>query len=163
MSGATVRSDRPRATKQPALHLLREQQPAVEWPEYPRLEPKEYLAYCRKAIWYRDPGFHRWTCMLLFDVLTQNQETTLARIPMWFNGGDRDKPRAGMRSTFLPAWVAANGGPPVRRDRLSLKVFERRMARVLVGDTTGPIPYSVVRKILEWSTGSSSQSVTQSS
>jgi hypothetical protein len=100
--------------------------------------------------------------MLLFDILAEDLQTTLGSVPMWLNGGRRDKPHAGRRSAFFPLWVTANGGPPVRTDRLPLNVFVRRMARVLVTDTKGPVPYSVVRTILNWNTGSPGQSVTQS-
>jgi hypothetical protein len=42
-------------------------------------------------------------------------------------------------------------------------VFRRRMAGVVIRDTKGPAPYSVVGKILEWETGhSASQLVNQS-
>jgi len=53
-------------------------------------------------------------------------------------------------------WVRANGRPPSRGDRLSPRVFTRRMARVEVGDTDpekSPVPYSVVRRIVSWETG----------
>jgi hypothetical protein len=36
------------------------------------------------------------------------------------------------------------------------------MARVEIGDTEGPAPYSVVRRIIEWETGASGHSVSKS-
>jgi len=146
-----ARRDRAVASaERPALHLVPENEPAVKWAEYPRIEPGVYPAYCKRAKWYWEPGFKRWTCILLFDILIERQIT----IPMWFNGGAGESPIAGRRTLYLPAWVKANGGQPTRRDRLSPSVFVRRMARVRVGDTKkGVIPYSVVRQILEWSTG----------
>ena len=37
---------------------------------------------------------------------------------------------------------------------MSLKVFKRRIALVVVGDTASPTgPYSVVKEILSWETG----------
>jgi hypothetical protein len=125
----------------------------VIWPDYTRVEPGIYRAYCKFAKWYRDPQFKRWTCLLQFDLLTENLDVSLGIVPIWFNGGNGQKPRAELRSNYLPAWVKANGGPPARKDRLSPKVFLRRMARVRVDDTDGPVPYSVVREILEWATG----------
>jgi hypothetical protein len=153
MSRAAQRCGEAQVGKRPGLHLVREVGPEAEWPDYPRIAPGEYPAYCKRAKWYRDPGFKRWTCLLLFDVLTEDLQKRLATIPIWFNGGEKEKPWAGRRSRFLPAWVKANGGPPPRRDRLPPSVFVRRMARVRIADTRGQLPYSVVREILEWSTG----------
>jgi len=68
--------------------------------------------------------------------------------------GNGDKPRASRRGKYFPEWVRAHGGPPTRGDRLSPNVFLRRHARVEIGDTKGPAPYSVVRRIIEWETGS---------
>ncbi len=153
MSRAAARRDKPQASELPALHLVPENEPAVQWAEYPRIVPGDYRAYCKRAKWYWEPGFKRWTCILLFDVLLEGQSDSLGTIPMWFNGGAGEKPKAGRRTLYLPAWVKANGGPPARKDRLSPSVFVRRMARVRIGDTKGPIPYSVVRQVLEWSTG----------
>lgn len=154
MSHIDPKRNRHLASKPPSIHLVHENEPAAEWSDYPRIEPGHYSAYCKRAKWYWDQGFQRWTCILLFDVLAEGSQRSIGTIPMWFNGGtNKDKPKAGRRTLFLPAWVNANGGPPARRDRLSPSVFIRRIARVEVGDTKGPIPYSVVRKILEWATG----------
>ena len=135
-----------------ALQLARETQPSVDWPDYLRLVPGVYPAYCKKARWYWDNRFKRWTCILLFDVFASDLGTSLGTIPMWFNGGNGKTPKAGRCMLYFPAWVRANGAPPPRKDRLSPKVFEDRMAKLLVGDTKGDAPYSVGRKILEWST-----------
>jgi len=139
------------------LHVV---EPAAGWPDYPRIAPGEYPAYCRGATWYQDKGFKRWTCLLRFDVMAADLQTVIATIPMWMNGGDGDAPWAGRRSRYLAEWIRANGSPPARRDRLPPHVFRKRMAQVRVRDTTrGPLPYSVVSRILEWSTG---QTVNQS-
>jgi hypothetical protein len=153
LSRAAAKRNEAEARELPALHLVRENEPAVEWADYPRLEPGDYPAYCKRAKWYWEPGFKRWTCILLFDVLRKSSQTSLGTVPMWFNGGAGKKPKAGRRTLYFPAWVKANGSPPGRKDRLSPSVFVRRMAQVRVADTSGPIPYSVVRQILEWSTG----------
>jgi hypothetical protein len=135
----------------------------IEWPDYPRISPGVYLAHCVWAGRYRDPVFRRWTCLLRFHVLDANGISVVARIPMWFALGADEKPRASMRSSYLKSWVEANGGPPARGDRLSPQVFVHRIVRVEVGDTTkGPIPYTVVKKILSWETGKSGQSVSKS-
>ena len=153
MSRGAVKRNGAESRERPALHLVRENEPAVEWADYPRLEPGDYPAYCKRAKWYWDPGFNRWTCILLFDALAEGGQRSLGTIPMWFNGGAGERPKAGRRTHYLPAWVKANGAPPARRDRLSPSIFVGRMARVRIGDTKGPHPYSVVRRILEWSTG----------
>lgn len=135
---------------------------AIEWNEYPRLIPGEYRGYCRVANHYRDPGFRAWRCMLRWDLLSGDMLRVLACVPQWFALGCDDKPRASRRGKYLPEWIRANGGPPARRDRLSPNVFVRRVALVEVGDTDGPIPYSVVRRIISWETGFRGHSVSKS-
>jgi hypothetical protein len=135
---------------------------AIEWKDYPRIAPGEYRAYCKWGKKYRDPGFRRWLCLLRWDVLSDDLVRVIACVPQWFPLGSRDKPRASRRGTYFPEWVRANGSPPARRDRLSPGVFVYRIARVEVGDTEGPAPYSVVRRIIEWETGSPGHSVSKS-
>jgi len=92
----------------------------------------------------------------MFDVLSPDLCTVIARVPRFLNLGRGEKPRALARSDYLAEWVKANRGPPVRGDRLSPRVFVGRMVRVEVADTDAaksPIPYSVVRKVLSWDTG----------
>jgi hypothetical protein len=101
-------------------------------------------------------------CLLRWDVLTAELIRIAASIPQWFPLGAGDRPRASRRGKYLPEWVRANGEPPVRGDRLSPNVFVRRYARVEIGDTKGPAPYSVVRRIVEWETGSPGHSVNKS-
>jgi hypothetical protein len=126
----------------------------IEWTDYPRIPTGEYSAYCAWARKYYDRAFKRWTCLLLFDVLRENRTDVIARIPMWLSLGNGEKPRASRRSNYLKEWAEANCGPPARGDRLSPRVFVHRITRVEVGDTTkGPVPYSVVKKILRWETG----------
>lgn len=137
-----------------ALVLVPRSEPQIGWRDYDRIEPGMYCAYCRWAKTYRDPGFKRWTCLLRFDVLSDDLIRVLAHVPFWMNLGTGDKPDAGRRKRYFREWVRANSDPPRRKDRLSPQVFARRMARVEIGDTEGPAPYSVVRKILSWETGS---------
>lgn len=136
----------------PRPHLVSEAEPEIGWPEYPRIEPGDYLAYCNTARVYHDPAFRRWTCLLRFDVLS-NDMHVLAKVPMWLNLGDGPKAHAPRRSRYLEEWVKARGAPPVRSDRLSPNVFTRRLAKVHVGDNNSVVPYSVVKKILRWETG----------
>ena len=142
------------SAERPALHLVAENEPAVKWADYPRITPGVYEAYCRRAHWYWEPAYRRWTCILLFNVFTEGLQSSSTEIPMWINGGGGITPKASRHTLYLPVWVKANGGPPGRRERLSPRVFEKRMARVRVGGTLrGAVPYSVVRQILDWSTG----------
>jgi hypothetical protein len=141
-------------TKGPALK--RRAEPEIEWQDYPLVESREYPAYCRCAKRYRDPAFKRWTCLLRWDVLTDDLLTVIASVPYWLSLGSKEKPWASRRGNYLKEWVRANGGPPIRGDRLSPRVFTQRIARVEVGETNpekSPAPYSVVRRIVSWETG----------
>lgn len=136
---------------------------AIQWNEYPRIPKGEYFANCYFGKKYRDPGFHRWTCILRWDVLSEDLQRTIAKcVPLWLPLGSGETPRASRRGKYLREWVRANGGPPGKGDRLSPRVFIRRVARVEIGDTDSPVPYSVVRKIIRWETGSSRHSVIKS-
>ena len=140
-------------------------EPAVSWNEYALIAPGQYPAYCRKATWYEYRPYKRWTCLLLFDILADNLVDSLGTIPLWFNGGSKAKPSTSLLSRYLAAWVIANGGPPVRHDRLSPKVFTGRAAIVVVDTLKSVVVCSVVRRILSWETrksGSDSQPVMQS-
>ena len=137
----------------PAPTKRRKAIPNVNWGEYPRLTPGEYSAYCKWAEWYWEPGYQRWTCLIHWEILVAGGECALATVPQWFNGGNGKKPRAGRRANYFAEWVKANGGPPARKDRLSSRVFVRRIAKVELGDTGGLVPYSVVRRVVAWSTG----------
>jgi hypothetical protein len=146
------------------------QEIAVEWREYPRIAPGVYRAYSALSKFHFDKCIRRWVCFVRWDVLSDDLARVIARVPLWWNLGSGERPRASRRSKYLAEWVRANGGPPVRGDRLSPKVFCHRIARVEIGDTDAsrsPIPYSVVKRVVAWQTGargsgSLSQQVTQS-
>jgi hypothetical protein len=127
----------------------------IAWGDYPRVQPGEYVAYCAYASKYFDRPYKRWVCFLRFNLLAGDLSVTVAAgIPMWLSLGSGEKPRAPRRGRFFQVRIGANRGPPARGDRLSTRVFPRRVARVLVGDTTsGVAPYSVVKEILSWETG----------
>jgi hypothetical protein len=136
---------------------------AIEWKEYPRISPGEYLAHCYWGKRYRDPGFKRWTCLLRWNVLSDDAQRIVCEcVPLWFALGERVKPHASRRSRYLAEWVRANDGPPGRGDRLSPNIFTRRIAKVEIGDAKSPAPYSVVRRIIRWETGPSRHSVSKS-
>jgi hypothetical protein len=135
----------------------------IQWTDYPRIEPGEYFGYCYWGKKYRDKEFKRWTCLLRWDVLSEDLQRTIAKcIPLWFSLGSREAPRASRRGKYLCEWVRANDGPPGKEDRLSPNVFTRRIARVEIGDTDSPVPYSVVKRIIRWETGSPRDSVIKS-
>lgn len=135
----------------------------IEWREYDRITPGVYRAYSIVAKRHFDRSIRRWVCFVRWNVLSDDLSRVVARVPLWWNLGNHNKPRATHRGKYLREWVRANGGPPSRGDRLSPQVFRNRMARVEVDDTDpkkSPIPYSVVRKIIAWETAH--QRVTQS-
>lgn len=134
-------------------------EPQITWTYIPRIEPGEYPAYSRSAKIVRDRHYKRWYCAVQFDILSDDLTEVLAELTLFLNMGDADKPHAGRRGNFWQAWTAANGGPPQRKDRLSLRAFTHRYARVSVGDTSTnfkqtPIAaYSVVRHVARWESG----------
>jgi len=135
----------------PQPQLVHESEPDISFYHADRLEPGEYAAYCRSARVYRDARFQRWVCAVQFDIKTDDLLGTLGRVSWFLNLGARERPHAGRRGKYWTAWVQANGAPPKRRDRLSPQIFERRMARIIVGDVADRF-YSVVRKIIVWET-----------
>jgi hypothetical protein len=141
------------AVRHPRPKLVHREEPEIEWSDYPRIEPGEYRAYCKAARWYFDPYYQRWTCLLRFDVLSPDLQRNVACVPFWMNGGNGKHPKAGRRSKFFHEWIGALGRPPAGSVRPSLGVFQGRMARVLIRDTKGPAPYSVVCRVLAWETG----------
>ncbi len=80
-------------------------EPDIEWREYPLIESRDYPAYCRWAKWYRDPGFRRWTCLLHWDVLTDDLLTVIASVPIWLSLGSGEGPWASRRGNYLKEWV----------------------------------------------------------
>ncbi len=126
----------------------------IEWKEYPRVAPGEYRGYCYWGKRYRDPGLHRWTCLLRWNLFSGDLLTTLAYcVPLWFSLGEGGKPHASRRGKYLREWVRANGESPGSGNRLSPNVFTRRFAVIEVGDADSPVPYSVVKRIVHWETG----------
>jgi hypothetical protein len=125
------------------------------------LQPGEYLAYCRATSTYKDKQFKRWICLLQFDVRTDDLQAVIGEATRFFNLGNREQPHAGRRGDYWRAWCQANGGPPKRQDRLSSRVFEKRLARVVLRDVVKDFRdhkneidpaffYSVVADITRW-------------
>jgi len=153
LSRAAAKRNEAEARELPALHLVRENEPAVEWADYPRLEPGDYPAYCKRAKWYWEPGFKRWTCILLFDVLRKSSQNIAWNRSDVVQRRCRKEAKGGEADALLPRMGESQRQPAGPQGSFVPSVFVRRMAQVRVADTSGPIPYSVVRQILEWSTG----------
>ena len=74
---------------------------SIEWSDYPRVKPGEYVAYCAWVGRYWDSHFKRWTCLLRFDLLEKDGTTVIAQVPMWLSLGNGDSPRASRRRQIL--------------------------------------------------------------
>ena len=107
--------------------LVQRDEPEIEWRDYLRIQPGSYFAYCRWAKKYRDRGFRRWTCLLRFNVLSDDLLRSLGSVPCWLNLSGGEKPFAGRRSRYFAEWIRANGTAPTRGDRLSPRVFVGRI------------------------------------
>lgn len=142
-----------------SLKLMPDAEPGIEWRDYPRIGPGVYPAYCHFAKIYFDHHFKRWTCLLRFEVRSNDLFRVIAsRVPMWLNLGSNEKPHAPRRGRYFKEWVHANSGDaPAKRDRLSPRIFAHRIATVEIGDTRIAPVYSVVRKIISWDTGAGQQ------
>jgi len=138
----------------------------IDFDVYDRIDPGEYLAYCREATLKRNPRYGQWTVFLLWDVFSPNGMTKIATVRRWIYIGTRgDKPHVGRGTDFWNWWVQANDGhPPTRADRMTPRIFTKRMARVEVTDSGPPKarkgeapkphnPYSIVKRVLSWETG----------
>lgn len=137
-------------------------EPDIEWRYCERIEPGEYPAFSRSATVYRDREFQRFVCAVQFDILDEARISVIAHLTWYMNLGSRNRPHAGRRGNYWRAWIKANRGRlPVRKDRLSPRVFAHRHARVIVADTERDFQgvvnpesvYSVVRDVSCWETG----------
>jgi len=99
---------------------------------------------------------------LQFDILASDLVSTPGRLTMFLNLGSKEEPDVTRRKRYWTIWTKANGGPPQRKDRLSPRIFVKRMALVEVADTTknvrqepvdGISSYSVIRDVIKWKTG----------
>lgn len=140
----------------------RKPEPEITFTVQPRIEPGEYIGYCRSTSLYLDKQFRRWVCAVQFDVFDELGIGILARVTWYLNLGSKRKAAARRRGNYWLAWIRANGAQPKRTDRMSPKVFEHRYAVVVVADTqkahnSGSIDpdlsYSIIRKVVEWRTG----------
>jgi hypothetical protein len=132
--------------------------PIAEEPApYVRSASGEYLARCtsRKLERLRIYG-GAWKLRLMFQIIDLDQNPTLAK---FFHLGRGDRPNAGRKSNYWPAWIIANGGQMPRRGQtMSPRVFLDKNFLVRVADVQkrwdhakhvdGEI-YSTVAEILE--------------
>ena len=140
--------------------IVRDVEPEITFADYPCIAPGEYQAISQRARVYFDKTFQRHVCCVWFSVLESDGMAVLAKLPWFLNLGNGPKPRAGRRSNYWRAWIVANGGhSPLRRDRLTPKVFEQRAAHVCVADTETNFrgdkvfaPYSIIREVIRWET-----------
>jgi hypothetical protein len=144
---------------------MKSQSEVIDFDVYDRIEPGEYLAYCREALLNFNPRFGRRSAFLGWDVYDANG-TKIATAKRWLPIGTRNgKPHVGRGTLFYQWWTQANGGhPPTRGDRMTATIFKDRMARVLIADSEPPprhkgkaplhhSPYSKVSEVLNWETG----------
>jgi hypothetical protein len=91
-------------------------------------------------------------------VLAENGRSSLARVWQWVRGlgEDEKKPVASPSGIFWALWAAANGTVPARGDRISKRVFLKRIAKVEVSDTLGETPYSKVKRVIAFLPSSAS-------
>ena len=146
--------------ERPGPRIVWDAEPEITFADYPRIAPGEYQAVSKRARVYFDKSFRRHVCCVWFSILNDAGTVVIAKLPWFLNLGSGPKPRAGRRSYYWQAWIKANGShSPLRRDRLTPKVFEQRAARVLVADTTTNFrddevfePYSIIREVIRWET-----------
>jgi hypothetical protein len=105
--------------------------PVCDEDPYPRYPAGTYQAQCVSGSIYRDRQFRAWKAALKFHLLPDVG-------PVWgfLHMGRGERPSAGRRSDYWRAWVIANGGPPRRRQTLSVRVFKGKIFEVRVGDVT---------------------------
>ena len=148
--------------ERPMPQIARE--PEISYQRLDRLEPGTYSAYCRKAQTFRDRVYRRWICAVQFDVMSDDLLRVIGRVTLFLPLGSRERPHAGRRGKYWPTWVQANGCPPRRGDRLSPRVFEKRLARIAIRDVVTNHRdrkkrlqmeefYSVVEEVKSWETG----------
>jgi hypothetical protein len=134
----------------------------IIWRHYDRLEPGEYLCYCTNALRYFDKHFRRHTCLLVWDAFSPALEK-VGQVRWWINLGSGVKPKASRTGRYWKEWIRANNDlPPKRNDQLSPRIFLHRMARVLIADAAANPPYSVVRELISWETGTERDSLIHS-
>ena len=146
--------------ERPGPRIARDAEPEITFADYPRIAPGEYQAVSKRARVYFDKSFRRHVCCVWFSILNDAGTVVIAKLPWFLNLSDGPQPWAGRRSNYWQAWIKANGGrSPLRRDRLTPRVFEQRAARVLVADTKMNFrgdkvfaPYSVIREVIRWET-----------
>jgi hypothetical protein len=83
---------------------------AIEWKDYPQIAPGEYPAYCKWGKRYRDRGYRRWTCLLRWDVFTEDLQRVIACVPWFLSLGAGDKPLASRRVSISSSGLVRTAG-----------------------------------------------------
>jgi hypothetical protein len=106
-------------------------EPICDAEPYPRYAPGVYEVRCIRARVYKDPQFKCWKCLLEFQFLDCE-----AKVAGFFHMGKGEKPTAGRRSRYYAAWIEAYGEKPKKRQVMSSRVFEGKIFKVRIWDTT---------------------------
>jgi hypothetical protein len=106
-----------------------EHSPVCDENPYPRVPEGIYQARCIEARLYPDPRFG-WKVRLKFFLISNFVE-----VYGFYNGGSADKPNFGRGSRYRRDWSMVNGGPPKKRQRLSIRIFRDEIFEVRIGDT----------------------------
>jgi hypothetical protein len=124
---------------------------------YPLVAPGVYCGEVLSTTCHWDRRFGRWVVSLKFRIVAIEppSEPGGDEIYCLMNAGCGPTPRAGRRSHYWRYWTIANGGPPHRRQRMTSKVFLRRLFEIRVGTVESDFlqrpqiaEYSIVREIL---------------
>jgi hypothetical protein len=112
------------------------------------IEPGTYPARSTKVVIYPVARFGILKARVNWQVFDE-QGAHLACLCQFYNLGDGKK--VGRGSNYFRDWIAANGAPPKRGDRLSPAIFENRTGALVEVSTANVMPqYSVVRKVKSW-------------
>ena len=100
MSRAAARRSKPQASERPALHLVPENEPAVKWAEYLRIEPGlPGILQAGKVV--LGTRLQTVSCILLFDVLKEGKILRLEPFRFGSTAVPGNGPRlAGAHSTY---------------------------------------------------------------
>jgi len=130
------------------LEALFANEAELRWDSYPMIEPGIYPARSTKVVIYPVARFGILKARIHWEVFDK-YGNHLACLCQFYNLGDGKK--IGRGSNYFKDWIAANGAPPKRGDRLSTTVFENRTGAVVEVSIANVEPaYSVVRKVRSW-------------
>ncbi len=122
-----MQPERRRTANSPAPKVVPiDREKALVWkgPEYPILTPGIYTAAASKLQgpeWVR--SFHRWSLRIEFTLMGD-----AGTVSAFFNFGSAPEgPHIGRQSRYYKAWVLANGGHPMKGEKMAPGVFLENM------------------------------------